>query len=158
MKPMDFEKTYNRYLNAPEKKEIDFSSATIKEKIAALELAGATVNPKRAYNISRVIRRKDDESAKDFAARVMKLDSCKPSDVNAAWAGTVTEICGFVKVKGSSIVDNYRQDKGYSDYLTALQADEAVNCTDSKVTIENLGGENFKDFIAYAAGRLGLIK
>lgn len=157
MKNTDFERIYNRYIAAPATKEIDFSSATIKEKIAALELAGATVNPKRAYNISRVIKRKDEESAKDYASRVMKLDSCKPSDVNAAWSGTVTEICGYIKVKGSSIIDNYRQDKGYSDYLTALLADDSVNCTDSKVTVENLGGENFKDFIAYAAGRLGLI-
>lgn len=145
----NIDKIFDRFINAPEVREVEFENATRKEKIEALRAAGAVIQDNKKYPIvvsrSRAAYDSDEQFIK-VAAQIAPLQ--------------LANIFVDRKVRPDASVSVKVMKKGSElnegEILAALS--RQVKIEGGKIEVENLGGENFKEFIAYAAARLGLIK
>lgn len=136
-------------MNAPEIRSMEFENATRREKIDALCAAGAVIEDNKKYPIivSRARTAYDtDEQFIKVAAQIAPLQLAN------------IFVDGKVRPNATVSVKVMKKGSELNEGETLAVLSKQIKIEGGKIEVENLGGQNFVEFISYAAARLGLIK
>lgn len=145
----NIDKIFERFMNAADTRTIEFENATRKEKIEALRAAGAVVEDSKKYPIIVSRARTSYDSDEQFIKVAAQIAPLQLANIF---------VDGKVRPDASVSVKVMKRGSELNEGEILSVLSKQVKIEGGKIEVENLGGQNFVEFIAYAAGRLGLIK
>lgn len=128
---MDYNKIYSRFASAESKREIDFSSMNMDEKIAYLrENSTVTIVPDQKYTVLRTVRFSDYETPEKYAIAALAIGA------NFADVASKRDVTAEVKIAG--------KDLSKRDQIAVLS--KGADISAGKITVDRFGGDNFVNF------------
>ena len=118
-------------------REIDFSNATMEQKIATLKSLGGKIEDEKTYKVSRNFEMAENESKEQFAEKIKAVASI--ADIMAVMNGTKKAVSVTTEVKGKNL--------SQKQMISVLS--EQVKTDGQKVKVDILGGSNFVSLLKY---------
>ena len=142
MNTKDFAKRFNNFMNAPETIAVDFENATRKEKIAALEKAGAKIDDGKKYAVTVSRSRSKYETDADFIKVIAQIAPEKMA--------TIFDNTGKVRQDCEISVKVWKRGDELTEAEKLNELSKQAKIEGGKIELENLGGQNFVEFVKYA--------
>lgn len=136
-------------MNASEVKSVEFANATRKEKIDALLSAGAVIEDSKKYPIVVSRTRSSYETDEQFIKVAAQIAPLQLANIF---------VDGKVRPDAAVSVKVMKRGTELNEGEILSVLSKQIKIEGGKIEVENLGGQNFVEFISYAAARLGLIK
>lgn len=141
---MNYNAIFSKYLKADATKKVEFSKLpNMDEKISALEDAGYTINEAEKYAICVTLKKRDEEEAYEFAARVKKTTDNKTAGAEVLQKNLST---------WKTTIKKAGKDLGKAEKLEALEGLAKDKISGGVFEVEKFGGSNFVGFCNWLRG------
>lgn len=128
---MDYNKIFNRFASASEKRTIDFDAMNMDEKIAYLkENSTVTIEADQKYEVSKTVKKSDYENLTDYFKAGITIGASAEELIAAE---SVTK---SVKIYGKDLTKR--------DTINVLSKGADIN--GGQITVDRFGGSNFVNF------------